>query len=517
MPTATSIMKQIILVLTLLCCFQVCQVQAQNPNYKYGLTVKTLFLDYQSQNGGSITDFKSYNYGYEVGFLYNIQESVNLVVPIKIGVVKSHAELNDFNKTIMGGDVQLQYQFYKSQSKIVPYIMGGLGFVTETEGDANVQAPLGAGLNFKMTDKAFFNFQSEYRFSFSQDRNNLHHALGFVYLFGSKGPKAEMPKKDEVPMGVDSDGDGLIDDIDLCPQEAGSKDMNGCPDMDGDGIADYEDDCPDYAGLKIFKGCPDSDGDGISDNEDECPNMAGLSSNKGCPDNDKDNDGVPDALDRCPDLPGSPANEGCPLADGDGDGVADKDDKCPKQRGSIAANGCPDNDNDGIPNDVDRCPNLAGISVYGGCPDTDGDGIDDGRDKCPNSAGPVSTQGCPEIEASDLEVLETAMRAVQFDTGRASLKGESLTVLRRIKNIMVKYPDFNLSINGHTDNTGSARANLQLSERRAESCYKYLLTQGLSSSRMNYTGYGESKPISDNKTLRGRALNRRTEFNLVPR
>lgn len=510
-------MKQFILSLFVLCCFQLQQLQAQNPNYKYGLTVKALFMDYQSQNDGSITDFKSYNHGFELGFLYNIQESVNLVVPVKVGVVKSHEELNDFYKTTMGLDVQLQYQFFNAEAKIVPYIMGGLGYTTESEGVGNIQAPLGAGLNFKIADNAFFNVQSEYRFSFTQDRNNLHHGIGFVYLIGNKGMKKELPKMDEVPMGIDSDGDGLIDDIDLCPQEPGSKDMNGCPDMDGDGIADYEDKCPDYAGLKIFDGCPDSDGDGISDNDDECPNMAGLSSNNGCPDNDKDNDGVPDALDACPDLPGTAANDGCPIADADGDGVADKDDRCPNERGSVAANGCPDNDNDGIPNNVDRCPNLAGISVYGGCPDSDGDGIDDGRDKCPNSPGPVSSQGCPEIDAADLEVLETAMRAVQFDTGRASLKGESLIVLRKIKSVMQKYPDFNLSINGHTDNTGSARANLQLSERRAKSCYEYLLSQGVSASRMNYTGYGETKPISNNKTLKGRALNRRTEFNLVPR
>lgn len=511
-------MKRIFLSIIVLVCFFVANVFAQNPDYKYGLTVKALFLDYQSQNGGSITDFKSYNHGFEFGFLYNVQDNVNIYVPVKIGVAtSSHQELAGLYKTIMGADIQLQYQFVKPNQVVVPYILGGLGAVTETEGELNVQAPVGVGLNIRMAPRAYFNYQSEYRFSFSQDRNNLHHALGFVYLFGGKGDMTKLPMEEKIPMGVDSDGDGLIDDIDLCPQDPGSKDMNGCPDKDGDGIADYEDDCPDYAGLKVFKGCPDSDGDGISDKDDECPNMAGLSSNKGCPDNDRDKDGIPDALDKCPDMPGSAAADGCPIADADGDGIADKDDRCPNEKGSVAAKGCPDADGDGIVDYADKCPDKAGIAAYGGCPDSDGDGIDDSRDKCPYSAGPVSTNGCPEIDNADLEVLETAMRAVQFDTGRATLKPESLKVLKRIASILVKYPDYNLSINGHTDNTGSARANLQLSERRAESCYKYLISQGVSASRMSFTGYGETAPISDNKTLRGRALNRRTEFNLLPR
>lgn len=511
-------MKRIVLSIIVLVCFFVANMAAQNPDYKYGLTVKALFMDYQSQNGGNITEFKNYNHGFEFGFLYNVQENVNIYVPIKVGVVSSsHQEVEGLNKTVMGADVQLQYQFYKPNTKVVPYILGGLGAVTETEGELNIQAPVGIGMNIKMAPNAFFNYQSEYRFSFSQDRNNLHHALGFTYLFGGSGETKIMPKKEEIPMGIDSDGDGLIDDIDLCPQDPGSKDMNGCPDKDGDGIADYEDACPEYAGLKIFKGCPDSDGDGISDVDDECPNMAGLASNNGCPDNDRDKDGIPDALDKCPDMAGSAAADGCPIADADGDGIEDKEDKCPNDKGSVAAKGCPDADNDGIADYADKCPNSAGIAAYGGCPDTDGDGIDDSRDKCPNSAGPVSTQGCPEIDGEDLAVLETAMRAVQFDTGRATLKGESLRVLRQIATILNKYPDYNLSINGHTDNTGSARANLQLSERRAESCYNYLISQNVSPSRMNFTGYGETRPISDNKTLRGRALNRRTEFNLLPR
>ena len=490
---------------------------AQDPNYPKGISVKALFMDYQSQNGGDIAEFKNYHHGFEFGFHKTLQESINLVIPVKIGQVSSHNGVNNFHKTIFGADVQLQYQLYKPEAKVTPYLFGGVGGVSEMDGEFNIQAPIGAGLNFRIGKATFFNLQSEYRISFGEDRNNLHHGIGFVYMFGGKNKDTIQIEKPVIELAKDSDGDGLTDDIDLCPQVAGLKALNGCPDKDEDGIADFEDKCPDYPGPKIFKGCPDSDGDGISDNDDECPNMVGVASNNGCPDNDSDDDGIPNDIDKCPNQKGSAENDGCPEFDSDGDGVADKVDKCPNRKGTIATGGCPDRDGDGIADYQDKCPDVAGLTVYNGCPDTDGDGIDDSRDKCPKSAGSVATGGCPEIEEEDQRILNTAMRSVQFDIGRATLKGDSRRILNQVGDIMNKYPDFVLSIEGHTDNTGSAIENQKLSEKRANTCYNYLNSIGVAISRMNYVGYGESRPIADNSTIKGRSLNRRTEFVLRPR
>ncbi len=493
--------------------------QAQNPDYEMGISFKALLMDYQSQNGGSFSAIRDYHPGFEIGFHKKINENLNLVVPLKFGVVArmdslfSDAQDQREHRTIAGLDAQVQYQFYKPEYNIIPYVMAGVGAVNEFEGDFNVQVPLGFGLQFKASDNTFINLQSEYRYSFGEDRNNLHHGLGFVYQFGGKSV-ADM--EEDKMKGKDSDGDGIIDDLDLCPNAAGSKELNGCPDRDGDGIADFQDVCPDFAGIKAFKGCPDSDGDGVSDNDDECPNLAGPQSNKGCPLDDRDKDGIADSVDACPDIPGV-APTGCPEDDNDLDGVPNNIDRCPDDAGAVSADGCPDADGDGLADFEDKCPTKAGSKVYGGCPDTDGDGIDDSRDKCPNSAGPVETGGCPEIAPEDKEVLETAMRAVQFDTGRATLKSESYDILSQIANILQRYPDYNLSISGHTDNTGSASANQRLSERRAKACYEFLISKGISATRLSYSGFGESRPIADNNTLRGRALNRRVEFNMIPR
>ena len=97
--------------------------------------------------------------------------------------------------------------------------------------------------------------------------------------------------------------------------------------------------------------------------------------------------------------------------------------------------------------------------------DTDGDGLDDSIDKCPNTPGTVASNGCPDITVEDRKTLDVAMRAVQFETGKATLKAESFVILRQISSILSRYPDYNLVIAGHTDNTGSSIANQELSEK----------------------------------------------------
>jgi outer membrane protein OmpA-like peptidoglycan-associated protein len=88
---------------------------------------------------------------------------------------------------------------------------------------------------------------------------------------------------------ADRDGDGIPDDVDKCPDQAedkdGYQDEDGCPeaDNDHDGLADAADACPNEAGPAAAKGCPDKDGDGIADRDDACPTVAGLPEDKGCP------------------------------------------------------------------------------------------------------------------------------------------------------------------------------------------------------------------------------------------
>jgi hypothetical protein len=88
---------------------------------------------------------------------------------------------------------------------------------------------------------------------------------------------------DPTPEVVDTDGDGVADADDACPNEAGVAALGGCPDADGDGVADKDDTCPNEAGVAALGGCPDADGDGIADADDACPTEAGVAATNGCP------------------------------------------------------------------------------------------------------------------------------------------------------------------------------------------------------------------------------------------
>ena len=123
-------------------------------------------------------------------------------------------------------------------------------------------------------------------------------------------------KVDTFGCPLDSDGDGLYDYMDNCPQEYGPLANSGCPwgDKDKDGITDDQDKCPDTPGVLRFQGCPDRDGDGIPDSEDQCPTVPGVREYRGCPPikKDTDKDGIFDDVDVCPTVPGIPENHGCP-------------------------------------------------------------------------------------------------------------------------------------------------------------------------------------------------------------
>lgn len=487
---------------------------------KHGISARVLLIDYaRASDADREFDFTS---GGEVAYIRKLSKNLNFVLPLKAGIARYIDDIN--NTSILGADAALQFQFLSDASVIVPYVFGGGGIVLEDFDESNVQFPVGGGLNFKVGKTSFVSLQGEYRFSNAERRNNLQLGVGYVYKIG---PAYADRDKDRVPdeedacpdaaglpenMGCpDTDGDGIVDKADLCPNEVGIEKFSGCPDTDGDGVADRDDKCPGVVGTPRTEGCPDQDEDGFADRLDECPNEAGTI--KGCPDTDED--GIIDKIDKCPLRAGPKDNDGCPKADEDGDGVADENDECPGEMGTIATRGCPDADGDGVADKYDKCPNQAG--KFAGCPDTDGDGVDDYQDKCPNQAGPATNSGCPELKKEERETLELAMRAVQFDLGRATLLPSSYNVLDRIADIMNRYPGYSLSIEGHTDNTGSASTNERLSQNRALACYNYLRDRGISTSRMSYNGYGETRPIADNDTRDGRAINRRTEFNLFIR
>ncbi len=318
----------------------------------------------------------------------------------------------------------------------------------------------------------------------------------------------------------DADGDGVKDKKDKCANtpKGVAVSSDGCPlDMDKDGVPDYIDKCPRYIGSAEMFGCPDKDKDGVADNVDICADVPGLARFMGCP--DSDGDGIEDSKDKCPNAKGSDMFKGCP--DTDGDGVEDALDKCPGSEKGIKVDvtGCTyDSDRDGVTDAEDKCPDTEkGIKVdVKGCPaDTDGDGIIDSKDKCPNTRAEGSPNGCPEVKVVVIKRLQTIAQAINFETGKATLKVTSYPKLDELAGIIKEYSDYTLQMGGHTDNVGDDNANFSLSQARMDAVKSYLATKGVLESRIEATGYGETKPIASNNTAEGKMQNRRVELQMI--
>ncbi|MEZ4722949.1 MAG: DUF5723 family protein [Flavobacteriales bacterium] len=414
---------------------------------------------------------------------------------------------------------------------------------------------LGLGLSFNIWPWQFYAMTDNALFFLPGSRNTMIRG-GINWTFGCKNDKDKdgiADNKDDCPKvpGLaqfngcpDTDGDGIMDQNDSCVTIKGPAATNGCPDADGDGIIDSEDDCPDTPGIVEFKGCPDSDNDGIMDKLDSCAQDSGLVEFNGCPDTDADGimdkedacpdkfgpienegcpdtdgDGLPDHKDNCPEVAGPKDNNGCPYGDKDGDGVPDKDDACVDVKGPVENKGCPyaDLDGDGVLDKDDACIDVPGPPENNGCPfsDIDGDGVLDKDDRCPQTPGVASNQGCPEIKAEEKEVLDQAFANLEFETGKEKIKASSYESLDKLAALLVEKEDWKLQISGHTDNVGNDAANMTLSEKRSKAVASYIESKGVPKSRMIVQWYGETKPIADNATAEGRALNRRVEMEVI--
>ncbi len=104
---------------------------------------------------------------------------------------------------------------------------------------------------------------------------------------------------------------------------------------------------------------------------------------------------------------------------------------------------------------------------------------------------------------------------INFDIGKASIKSESVPTIVQIVEMLKLAPDMNLEVGGHTDNVGGEKSNQTLSEARAQHVVKTLIESGVPAARLTAKGYGQSKPIADNKTNAGREANRRVELRKI--
>ena len=449
---------------------------AQAPDRNLGIGIHAGLEQYKGDLGNGFFDTNQYNYEF-VGFSFtdNLTEHFGVEFNVTSGLIGYvNDPIGKFRFSLYQFSLNAKYNFFRFEQKLRPFVFAGFGFIHLTDKNSarelsNAQMPdLGFGLTYNVSPKVSIVLKETFIYSSSDNidlkvggwnDSYLQHSIGVVFNFGT---------------GKDTDRDGVSDKYDHCPEVPGLKHLSGCPDSDNDGIVDAEDECPTVKGAKALNGCPDSDSDGVPDKDDACPDVAGMKYLNGCPDSDND-------------------------------GIADAEDSCPTVKGAKALNGCPDSDNDGVPDKDDACPDMKGTKTLNGCPDKDNDGIADKDDACPDIAGLPARNGCPEAE----EVLKQALHGIKFQSGKDILTTESYPVLNKVVSICVANPEFKLKIDGHTDSMGDNTMNLNLSRNRARAVKEYLVENGVNESRLSYEGFGETRPVADNRTAKGRAENRR--------
>ena len=221
--------------------------------------------------------------------------------------------------------------------------------------------------------------------------------------------------------------------------------------------------------VRVASKAGDSDGDGIPDDQDQCSEMPELVNSiddgDGCPESDQDRDGVYGSADKCPSVTGPAESQGCPNVDDDSDGVADSIDQCPKQKEN-----------------------------YNGYKDAD---------------------GCTDEVPPPVKKFSGTIEGISFKSGAATIAPKSFPTLREAAQVLKKYEEVRLEIQGYTDNLGDVEKNVRLSQRRAEAVRAYLIKRGVDGSRLVARGFGPANPRADNSTREGQAKNRRVEFKLI--
>ena len=227
----------------------------------------------------------------------------------------SHSSNSGSSELLLEADASFQFKLTTERYLLQPYVSAGVGAYKYKVYYGGF-IPLGLGLKLNLFDEAAIFVNSQYRVPTNTTSGSYHfyHGLGIAGVIGKK--KEEPLKAVEIPQAKDTDGDGITDDNDKCPDVPGVAKYDGCPvpDTDKDGINDDEDKCPDVPGIAKYEGCPipDGDGDGVNDEEDKCPTVAGVARYEGCPVPDFDGDGINDEEDKCPEVAGIAANKGCP-------------------------------------------------------------------------------------------------------------------------------------------------------------------------------------------------------------
>jgi outer membrane protein OmpA-like peptidoglycan-associated protein len=443
---------------------------------------------------------------------YFPNENIGLETGVGMGLLEAEKDGLFFSSMIYPIDIRLVVQPMKS-GKFQPYAFGGVGVLIFDPKDQMDQpllrnsrgeyghttpyVPLGIGGKYHATEQAGFGVSLGYNAAFSDNLDDIKLGGNDSYWSFSINVFALLKAANK-----DLDGDKLLNDDE---RRIGTDPLN--PDTDGDGCKDGEE-------VQTYLTNPlnaDSDGDGLNDCDE-------LHTHKTDPlKADTDGDGCSDG-DEVLKYRTNPLDQ-----DTDDDGCKDCDEVLTYRTDPLKM----DTDGDGL-NDCDEINTYKTDPLK---PDSDGDGCTDGDEILKYKTNPLQVdtdQGgmpdCKEIQlglnpldpGDDVPIIKVGERiileGVNFETAKTTLLPGAKAILDQVASSLLAYPTAEVAIHGHTDNKGGAKYNMNLSNGRAESVKKYLVSKGISASRISTKGFGFAKPVADNSTPEGRAKNRRIEF-----
>ncbi len=439
---------------------------AQSADQKWAASVGFTYLTYKSNARFSPLQYSFYDPGVSVtvdrylsgAFAFSTRLLVAPNVHFPVSVESSRPSY------LVDMGYQLIFKLnngaiLREQARIAPYLIGGIGG-SYTENNPDVYTPLGGGIQVRMTNRIALRLQSVRKISLNKDYQHTAHAMGLVYEIGGKKRTPEPAPVDSMEILaalIDTDGDGIRDDVDQCPGISGTMMNFGCPDSVASPVEAT-------AVIEVAG----------KDNEHQEPEVPSI---------------IPE------DMPMTPQE-------------------------LIVIENTPDNISEQVPVLENSETSIVSTMEVFATPVADGSTTlpDEQSVDLTYLTEPVGekesdTRPCGMDAVAN---LTTGINAVYFDLGSDQLQGETQQTLTEVASVLNTCSEARLVVYGHADALGQNDSNLILSVMRAFNVKYYLVQQhGISQSRITSEGYGEDKPAASNETSSGRGLNRRVDFEIL--
>lgn len=397
--------------------------------------------------------------------------ALSQLIPVDFRLLFSPFSFASWNPFIYGGIGAIHYDMEEVPRNADPAVKnsGWSGY-----------APAGLGVQIRLDDHTALEMSSGFNYAFDDKINRVTSApkkdafwnflagLTVTTESGNADPDGDgLTNREEKELGTnkkvaDTDGDGLTDGAEVLTYKTNPLKA----DTDGDGLTDGDE----VLKYKTDPNKADSDGDGLSDGDEVMKHKT-------------------DPL----------------KADTDGDGLNDGDEVMTYKTDALKA----DTDGDGL-TDGDEVKKHKTDPLKA---DTDGGTVSDGAEVARGSNPLDPTDDVPKKKEIKVEVGKAiVLEGIVFKTGSANIEPRSEETLEEAFNTLDQNKDITVEIRGYTDNVGSPRANLRLSQRRADAVKAWLVKKGIAANRIVAKGYGQENPVGDNSTPEGRQKNRRIEF-----